>query len=253
MKGRYTAKLNYEGNVVQSCIHCHQIGDARRTYYRSRGEPIPETVLYPFPHPKSLGLILDPKERARVTSVTEKTPAAQAGFLAGDDIVTLAGQPLLSMADVQWVLQTTPPQGGSIPAEVLRDGKTVRVTLKLEPGWRRADDIGWRASSWGLRRMSAGGLKLDPVDAEGRKRLDLAADAMALRVEHVGQYGPHATAKGAGFRVGDIITSFDGQTNLLRESDLLAYGVTTKKAGDTVAVRVIRDGKPVTLNLPMQK
>lgn len=29
-KGKYGAKLNYEGKVVQSCIHCHQVGEALR-------------------------------------------------------------------------------------------------------------------------------------------------------------------------------------------------------------------------------
>ena len=52
---RYTDTLNYEGNVVQSCIHCHQIGDAERDLYRTSGRPIPETVLYPHPHPKVVG------------------------------------------------------------------------------------------------------------------------------------------------------------------------------------------------------
>jgi hypothetical protein len=33
---KYTSTLNYEGNVVQSCIHCHQIGDALRDYYRAK-------------------------------------------------------------------------------------------------------------------------------------------------------------------------------------------------------------------------
>ncbi len=87
---------------MQSCIHCHQIGDAVRDLHRSRKEPIPETVLFPYPHPKSIGLILDPKERATVTEVTPDTPAASAGFQPGEPHPHLAGQPLLSMADVQW-------------------------------------------------------------------------------------------------------------------------------------------------------
>ncbi len=69
MRGKYGPTLNYEGNVVQSCIHCHQIGDAQRQSFRDRREPIPEQVLFPYPHPKTLGLILDPQERATVVRV----------------------------------------------------------------------------------------------------------------------------------------------------------------------------------------
>src|SRR5688500_11014878 len=42
LKGKYGSQLNYEGNVVQSCIHCHQIGDAQREHYRAKSGAIPE-------------------------------------------------------------------------------------------------------------------------------------------------------------------------------------------------------------------
>ena len=49
-------------------------------------------------------------------------------------------------------------------------------------GWRRKDDISWRASTWELRRLALGGMLLKP-------------DEGGLRVEHVGQYAPHDRAK----------------------------------------------------------
>ncbi|HVK11861.1 MAG TPA: Trx7/PDZ domain-containing (seleno)protein [Gemmataceae bacterium] len=238
--GKYTSTLATTGNIVQSCIHCHQIGDARKDLYRTKG-PMPEDVLFPYPHPKSIGLTLDPKERATIEKVTADTPAAKAGFEAGDAIVSLNGQPLLSMADVQWVLHHTPAAGGTLKADVRRAGKPVEVTLTLAAGWRRADNISWRSSSWGLRRTALGGLLLE--DAEG--------DAKGLKVKHVGQYGPHATAKNAGFQVGDVIVSYDGKTDLKRETDVLAYGVTARKPGDRVPVTVVRGGKKVELTLPL--
>src|SRR5688572_8831697 len=45
LKGRYGAQLNYEGNVVQSCIHCHQIGDAQKQFHLERNGKLPEHVL----------------------------------------------------------------------------------------------------------------------------------------------------------------------------------------------------------------
>lgn len=250
---KYSDSLNYAGNVVQSCIHCHQIGDAERDLYRSQGKPIPEKVLFPYPHPKSLGLILDPRERATVRNVEPSSLAAKAGFRQGDEIVSMNGQPPLSIADIQWVLHQIPAEGGTVTANVRRGGQPQTLTLTLPSGWRRLDDISWRVSSWGLRRMSTGGLKLEELPAEDRRRLNIADGQMALLVQHVGQYGAHAAAKNAGFQQGDIIVEFDGRKDLLRDADILVYGVTQKKTGDKVTVSVLRDGKPKTLTLPMQQ
>jgi serine protease Do len=254
LKDRYTAKLNYEGQVVPSCIHCHQVGDAQRQYYRSKGKAIPEQLLFSYPHPKTLGLVLDPKEKATVLRVEKKSLAAEAGFEAGDVILRLGGQPLLSMADVQWVLHQAPADGATLKAEVRRGGRTVEVTLTLPKGWRRAEDISWRASTWGLRRMASGGLLLEDLPAEERKKAGLSETGMALRVKYAGQgNGPHGAAARAGVRQGDVLVSFDGQTDLRRETDLLAYALLNRKVGDTVTATLLRDGKKIEVKLPMQE
>jgi S1-C subfamily serine protease len=214
---------------------------------------MPEELLFPYPHPKSVGLILDPRERATVIRVEKGTPAEESGFTRGDRILTLDGQILLSIADVQWVLHNTPAGGGSLRAEVERGGRHMEVTLTLPAGWRRHDTITWRSSTWGLRRMATGGLVLETLPPEERKKAGLAETNMALHVKHVGQFGPHAAAKQAGFQVSDIITSFDGKTDLKRESDLLHHALTRRKPGDRVAVTVLRAGKKVELMLPMQE
>jgi hypothetical protein len=250
LTGKYGPKLNYEGNVVQSCIHCHQVGDAQKNYYRAKKEAIPEHVLFPYPHPKSQGLVLDPKERATVLKVEPGSPAEKAGLRAGDALLTLDGQPLLSMADVQWVLHRTPAEGKTILAEITRGGAKQSLTLYLPAGWRRKDEIGWRSSTWGLRRMATGGMVLEtPTE----RPAGVPTEGMALRVKSVGQYGPHAAAKNAGFQPNDVIVAFDGKTDLTRETDLIVHAVTVRKAGETVKVTVIRGGKPIELTLPMQE
>ncbi len=253
LKDKFTNALNYEGNVVKSCIHCHQIGEAQRSYYRAADKPIPESILYPYPHPKSLGLILDPEEMATVKSIEENSIADHAGLRAGDAIETFNGQPILSIADVQWVLHRIDPAGGTVPLTVNRNGKPVSLTLTVEPGWRRAGDISWRVSSWSLRRMATGGMVLDELSDQQRREMNLSDTSMALNVKHVGQYGDHAAAKKAGFREGDIILAFDGHDDLNTEASLLRYGVTKRKAGDVVDVTVLRNGDRKTMRLPMQQ
>ena len=63
---------------------------------------------------------------------------------AGDDLLTLAGQPLGSIADVQWVLHNFPDDGGPLQVEVERPDGAKALTMKLEPDWRRTEDFGWR-------------------------------------------------------------------------------------------------------------
>jgi membrane-associated protease RseP (regulator of RpoE activity) len=251
LKGRFGSKLDYEGQVVQSCIHCHQVGEALRLAARASGKPIPDSVLFPYPHPKSLGLILDPKARAHVVRVTPDSLAAKAGFQDGDHIVTLAGQPLLSTADIQWVLHQA-GETDSLEAEVKRGSETVKLRLDLPTGWRKLGDISWRATSWELRRMVTGGLVFEELPDEQRQSAGLSESNLALRIKHVGQYGAHAVGKKAGFQLGDVLIAVDDRSDDLSESGLLAYLVNEKRPGDRVPMTVLRDGKKLVLNLPIQ-
>lgn len=253
LKTAFTDRIQYEGNVAKSCIHCHQIGDARREFYRAQKKPIPERILYPYPHPKSIGLILDPDEMATVKSVTPGSLAEQAGFLAGDRLQTLDSQPLLSMADVQWVLDQTDPAGATVQAKVTRgENSDVQLSLELPNGWRKLDDIAWRVSSWTLRRMVTGGMKLAELSADERQDLSIAEDQMALRVQHVGMYGKHAVAKQAGVQKDDILIAYAGQTNLPTPAAVLAWGATHTTPGQKIPLTLLRQGRKLQLQIVMQ-
>jgi hypothetical protein len=250
LAGKYADRLDYEGQAVKSCLHCHQIREAERLVYREAGQPIPDVVLFPYPDPAVLGLKLDPKEAARVERVAPESIAEAAGLEPGDEIVTLAGQPMLSIADVQWVLHSA-PSPARLSAEVARGDDRLTVALDLPEGWRRGN-ISWRATTWDLRRMGLGGLFLKELADEQRSGLGLPRAGMALRVEHVGQFAPHDIAKRAGFQKDDVLIAFDGQTGRMSESDLLAYALQRKRPGDEVPVTVLRNGekKSLTLALP---
>ena len=251
LKGRYGAALDYKGNVVKSCIHCHQVGEALRLVYREKGQEIPDTVLYPYPNPETVGLTLDPRQRARIVAVADGSSAQRDGFQPGDEITTLAGQPLVSIADVQWVLHNA-GDSKSLKAAVIRGGKNLDLPLTLEPGWRRRGNISWRATSWDLRRMTTGGMRLDNLSPEERLAAGLAPGVMALRARHVGEYGAHAAAKNAGFVKGDILVAVGSETGPLSESQLMAWLVNANRPGAVIPVVILRDGQRMTLQLPMQ-
>src|SRR5262249_20858778 len=112
----------------------------------------------------------------------------------------------------------------------------------------------WRASSWSLRRMGTGGMVLEVLPDEDRKKAGLGEQEMALRAKYVAKTGgPHGAADRAGFRTGDVGIAFDERTDLRRETDVLAYAVNQHKVGDRLPVTVLRDGKKVTLTLPVQE
>ena len=69
----------------------------------------------------------------------------------------------------------------------------------------------------------------------------------------MGRYGPHAAARRAGFRKGDILISFNGRTKPQSVSGLLALATQTTKPGQRIPVIVLRNGKRIKLTLPMQR
>lgn len=251
LKPKYKDTLDYEGKVAQSCIHCHQIREAQRRVLRDANQPLPDDVLYPYPMPDVIGMRLDPRELATVKEVAPASAAADAGLKVGDKLVTLGGQALLSIADVQWVLHNAKGQT-KLPVVVERNGKQQELTLALAKDWRKADDISWRPTSWDLRRMAFGGMKLDPLTPAERAERKLADGKLGLLVKHVGMYGEHAGAKNAGVQKGDILVKFAGRDEALSESQLLAIGMTELQRGDKVSVTILRGGKEMDLKIPLQ-
>ena len=240
LAAKYKSTIDEAGKIVPSCIHCHMIGEAERTYRLEKGGAISEQTLLPFPHPKAIGLILDPKERAKVLRVEPGSAAERAGLKSGDAIKELGRQPLLSIADVQWVLHHADAKGASIDAVVERGTETLKLTLTLADGWRRRDDISWRASTWGLRRTALGGILLKPLADDDPARAKLPKKSIGLKIAHLGQNPPHDVAKRAGFRKDDIFLAFDGRTDLPRETDVLLYALSKRPIPKKLAVRVLR-------------
>ena len=251
LAGKYKRELDWQGKVVQSCVHCHQIGEGIRITYREQQKKIPEQWIYPMPMPETIGLTLAPEDIAHVTAVAANSIAAKAGFKPGDDIISLEGQPLVSVADVSWVLHQA-SDTGSLSATVKRQGSEKKITIALPQDWRFQSDISRRVGTWDMRAMASGGLLLEDLSAEERNNRGIPNSRMALLVKHAGEYGKHAAAKKAGFLKGDVLVEVDGISRHTTESELIGQMLEKHVPGDKVQATVLRGQERIDLSLPIQ-
>jgi hypothetical protein len=249
LAGKYQRDLNWDGKVVPSCVHCHQIGDAFRATYRNAGKPLPMDLIYPMPAPDTIGLQLDTHEAAKVSAVTAGSAAATAGFMAGDDLVSLNGQPLISIADVAWVLHRA-PETGDLKAVVRRGGADKELSVNLAAGWRFKTDIASRHSTYPMRAMAFAGMTLSDLPDDKRQQSGVSKDGLALIVTNLG-YFPYA--KNAGFQKDDVIVAIGSlEPKRMSEGELIGHMLTTYKSKDSVKFTVLRGDKRVELTLPLQ-
>ena len=230
-----------EENAGKGCIHCHQVQDWDYIQARQAGT-VPDRLLWTYPMPDAVGLALDPVERASVTAVASGSPAEKGGFKAGDRIVSLEGQPILSIADVQWVLHQA-AEPGSVKGEVERGGSKVAVSIALAAGWRRvfsyADNL---STGWASRQRTAG-MRVDALTADEKTKLGLQASSLALKIRDLSPdfaRDRNVSPKKMGLLKGDVIVEVDGMKAALTESEFLAYLLQNKKPGDKAKLAFVR-------------
>lgn len=251
LAGKYTPQLSWDTKLVQSCVHCHQIGDALRKNYQETTGSIPTRWIYPHPEPETLGLSMSESEFNLVEKVVDGSPASQAGIETGDRLISLDEQALLSAADIRWALHQLDDQD-SCNLQIDRSGTSRKLSIHLPEGWKEKSDISRRVGTWPMRAMAFGGMFLEDLDEERRREADLNANTLALFAKHVGQYGEHAVAKKAGIVKGDIIISMAGVKSRFSESRMIGYILKNFKPGDTINVSVLRNGSEINTHFKVQ-
>ena len=227
----------------EGCVHCHEVQRTAIDSYFMKRIDVPDSMLWMYPRPQVLGLTFDNTRCARVTAVQPGSMAADAGLHAGDDVLTLHGQPLVSIADVQWILHNFPDDGGDLVATVRRGDEELTLTMDVPKLWRRAEDWVWRYrvagyASWlwagAAFKDHAKGVRVDGLTPGWFKRGN--RDAMQA------------------LRRGDVIVTVDGIEGLDR-SALLAYLMREKQLGSKVRMTVLRRGKKtdVSFKIPKQQ
>ena len=252
---RYASNLNLDGRIGDQCIHCHQIGEAQREIHWYDRKSVPDEVLYPFPMPDVLGLHFSPKHRAKISKVSTHSSAEKDGFRRADEILTLDGQPIISIADVQWVLHRA-SENSTLPATVNRHGEEINLTLTLKPGWRKGSDISWRTTTGELRLVALGGMVLEDLSDAERQRNGIGETEMALRVENIRRgdrrSGGQTNAEKAGIRRADIITAYGERTDRLSESGIIGYVLQEQPQAKALLIKLLRNGEQVEVELSLE-
>jgi regulator of sigma E protease len=160
--------------------------------------------------------------RARVALVEGPSVAARAGFVNGDLITRLKGEPVASWQDLRWSLVRNTLEGRTIDLEV--------------------EHLGGGSASLAL---DLSGFSLDPGQPDLVQRIGLAPYRPMIPPV-VGRLSPHGPAEVAGLQAGDRILRIDGQ-DVSHWGDVVA--AIRGRTGQTVVLQVDRAGSPFTFQV----
>jgi len=230
-----------------NCIHCHNIHDAENLQLSRLGK-LSKDKLWRYPLPENIGLTIDPKDGARIARVLPNSPAARTGLRPGGSITHVNGQPIVSIADIQWVLHNLPNTPAQVNVRLA--GASRDITLQTTAGWKQTD-ISWRGSMWGLPPR----VRVYTPEVKGAelKRLNLPAGHGAMKVKWINTGSPEgrATAR-AGLREGDYIIAVNGRHINHTNRSFNYFVKMNYKPGDTLPVTILRGGRRFTFNWPLQ-
>lgn len=234
MPGMDRAASLAELTTRKNCIHCHMIHDAENRHAQATGT-FTQDMLWRYPLPENIGLTIDAKSGVRISSVASESPAALSGLVEGDEVTHMNGQPITSIADMQWVLHHLPNTEAHVEVTGSRSGVH---TLALRPGWK-ASNISWRGSLWSVSPQLR--VWAPAVEDSERQTLGLAADEGALKVKWInaGSAGGKS-AQSAGLRNGDIIVAVGGQPVPRTPSEFNMHVKLTYQVGDELPLTIQR-------------
>lgn len=171
---------------------------------------------------------------ALVGTVVAKSPADRAGLRTGDLIVAIDGTEVddPNAFDYRFAMKAT---GGQTQLGVLRSGREIRLAIPLEnvpDGPRDERLIRTRSPFQGVKAAN-----LSPALAE-ELRLDVTLQGCA-----VVEVQDNSTARGLGFRKGDVVIAINGE-KIASSRDL------ERAAGQQLRlwrITILRDGKPISV------
>jgi membrane-associated protease RseP (regulator of RpoE activity) len=228
-------------NKWESCIECHKAGESEFRIKREAGS-LTESDVWPYPLPENIGLRMNKDDGLRVQSVTADSAAAKAGIRAGDTLTKLGGQPLVSQADIQWVLHNSPSEG-RVEATIVRDSQPIETAIGLQRSWRQRD-VSWRSSITGLLPE---GLHLGELSNSERQKRGIPPGQTGLQVRY-----SFDKASKAGVRMNDVVAAVDGKTDIANVGQFLEHIWLREKPLEKVVLTVLRKDERLEITVPVK-
>ena len=231
---RFNRPYTGQAGRYAGCIHCHMVSTNEMKSLREMGKPIPTRKFFPYPLPDAVGMHMNPRELATVQRVQANSIAATAGIRPGDRILRLGGQPIISTADLQWVLHNAADKD-TIEVQIKRNSDanerppTKTISLKLPDGWRLGLSD-WRFFNRGLLRQLLG-FNVKQMSTQQAKRLGLDGK-MALLVDR--------TSRDVAMQTGLGIVAIDGKREPMTVGALTAYVFRNKKKGSKLKITTMQ-------------
>ena len=223
------------------CIHCHDVKVAQLRQLQKL-DRFRRDLVFTYPTPANIGIAIDPQRQNRVAAVSPASPASRSGIRAGDQLKSVNGQRILTLADFSRVLEKS-PRNGRLAITFQRAGTSATRQLQLSGDWRRGSDPSWRESLH-VAGPNCGlwGKKLS--DSEKQKH-GIPAEQLGLKVTFI--WGTHS--RRAGLRIGDIIVALDGIRRDMTIQQLHSYPMLEKNYGATMPILVRRGKRQLSLTI----
>ena len=166
------------------------------------------------------------KQGALITSVTEGSPAAQAGIQVEDVVVEYNGKPVKGEVDFRDLVARTEP-GTVVPVKVVRNGREMTLRVKVGEAPEVDEQKGQRGQPQESGRKL--GISIERLTPELAERYKLPRSTQGVVITEV---VPGSAADDAGLSVGDVILQVDGQR--VSSVDEVHRIVSGHKSGDTI-------------------
>ena len=207
-----------------------------------------------------------------IGEITPNSPAEKAGLqgsqgtatvdgfevpVGGDIITSFDGSPITSMDELISLLASETSVGQNVTLTILRDGKEMKIDLKLE-----ARPTIQNASTPELNPRQAStspwiGITAGTLTPEIAVAMNLSADQTGILIEQVGQGSPAETA---GLRGSDQAATIAGQPVLIGGDVIVQIGsekvelmddlvmvLENYQPGDKTDLTILRDGKEMKI------
>jgi serine protease Do len=236
----------------KNCLHCHQVNDALRAEQKQNNSYNRDTI-WLYPEPQRLGLSMDPKNQNKILRVKSPSAAKTAGLKKGDIIKRAGAQNILTITDLQYVLHHLSHESDSLDIEYTRGGKKAKTTLRVKKGWKATspEDFSWRASMWQLSPKPGFGGNL--FTAAELKQHKLKRGSFAFKVRYIVTWGPDShtgrNALKAGIKKNDVVYEIDGRSDFKNVKEFHTWFRFTRKVGDVVSIKILRNGQKKTIRL----